>query len=332
MSIQLHFSLMIFMWLNFTVMFLRTLMRVGIADTRTRSGWLQLFFAALVFSLQGETVEHQFELVLGAFPAVLYLKYFGMLIWFWLYYRMLRDVFSDRTIYRFFDGWFVVVFVIGIVSLLPVLITPSSTHSDMHDVLTGLRDLLLLVPTIVIFIPATWVLWRREEIKGMKSKQFMILVCFGMYSLLAVGNIANSVFTLLHQEKTKQLEQFFAPVLGISLIAYVTLLLPYRWLTRVFYPTRLYLYWKLKHLERYVLQEVGVQAEVDTSTSLRVVNLWQLDELELAIYQAVINVLDYGALLKQSPENSELYRQIQAIAQSNRPYSELVHLLTVVKQ
>lgn len=327
MSDHVHFTLTAVVWGLFITLFLRPVTRTSWSDARTRSGWLQLFLAALVFTLQGVTIEHRLDSLLAGLPVALYLKYFGMLLWFILYYHMVKSIFPDRQMYTLFDRWFLFAWLTGIVSLLPFL--QAVAAPEMRELVIGWRDFMLLGPTLVVFIPAARTFWRQEQIKGMKSKQLAVMICFMLYSLVAVGNVLNAALTLLHVERTQQIAGLLGPILVFGLGAFVLILLPYAWVMRVFYPVRLYRYWKLRRLESYVLQQVGGQSEHLTPAEL--MRLWQADALELAIYRSIINVIDYGALLKQHPNEADLYQRIRAIALSQQPYSEIVHQLTEVK-
>ena len=95
-------------------------------------------------------------------------------------------------------------------------------------------------------------------------------------------------------------------------------LLPYRWLVPLFYPRKLLLYWRLRHLEGIVKRWSAAQAPAP-DLPLR---LTHPDEIELAIYQTVIAILDMYPSM--SGRGQRLREQIQQVVAAQPPYGELV--------
>jgi hypothetical protein len=279
----------------------------------------------MVFTLQGEVAEQVLDRLFGGFPMALYWKYFGMLLWFYLYYRMLQNIFMASRSLGFWKGLFVVLFIVGVLSIPVMVITDNRTR--LRDVMTGVRDAGLLLPTVFLFVPLTWNLWKQEKIKGMRTKQLTLLICYSTYAFLAVGNIANALFSAASIEMTPLIEVLFAPFLLISCIAFLLLFLPFRWLSLSFIPSRLIVYLRLKRLESLVLNTVAHTNFLRFNRRLYL----PPNVLELEIYRTVINILDHYLLLTEPPFLN-LRQQIEVVVQKNASYSELVEGLLEVKR
>lgn len=278
----------------------------------------------MVFTFQGEAAEQNLDSFFGGFPVALYYKYFGMLLWFYLYYRMLENIFVMSRSRIFWRGIFVVLFILGLLSI-PVMIV-TDRHLLVRDVMTGVRDAGLLIPTVFLFVPLTWKLWRQETIKGMRTKQFALLICYSTYAFLAVGNVANALFSAASIENTATIEVLFAPFLILSSIAFLLLFLPFRWLSLSFIPSRWIVYIRLKRLESQVVDAVPKPRFGGNGHRL----YFRADLLELAIYRVVINILDHYLFLK---EPSLILRDhIEVVVQNNPSYSELVEGLIEIKR
>ncbi|TVR25294.1 MAG: hypothetical protein EA396_00150 [Anaerolineaceae bacterium] len=297
--------------------------RKGFLDNRGRlSVWLQMLLALLVFSLNGEAREQRLDAHFNDWPLAFYLKYFGMVLWFYLYYRLIRDVLRRVS---YIDTVFYAVFVIGVLSIPSMLLVEERTLR--RHVMVGVRDFFLLIPALTLFIPGTRLLAEREHVVGMKAKQQWIVFCYSVYSMIAVGNVIKAGLVFIDVDAIVTLERVFTPLLFPAAVAFFFLLLPNRWLLMLHTPLRLYQYWRLYRLERYVLKSVGA-TEHARRPSLALV---RMSELELAIYRATINILDYGLLLEHDPRCRRLYAEIQEAGQLDDSYGLLVKRLAKVR-
>jgi hypothetical protein len=158
----------------------------------------------------------------------------------------------------------------------------------------------------------------------MRIKQRAITLCYAAYSGLALTNVLKALLTLMQQRDFRALEVAATCFVGLCLIGFMLLLLPHRWLTELFYPERLVVYWRLKRLERQVLKQVG--APLDQAGFH--LALLRSSDLELAIYRTTINILDYGTLLSKDQLGQKLAQVLQQLAARNLPYPILVDQLT----
>jgi hypothetical protein len=309
-------------WVLFAWMALKAVKNGVLHDRRRLSGWVQFFLALLVFSLSGEAIEQRVDRHVNHWPVAFYIKYFGMVSWFYLYYRLIRGILPRvQHIGIAFGG----VIVIGLLSVPFMMGTDDRTL--MRHVMVGVRDFCLMIAAVTLFIPATRLLADREHIIGMKTKQQAIVVCYGIYSLIALGNVIKAGLVFIDPDAIPQIERFFTPLLIPGAIAFLCLLLPYRWLTALHIPVRLYHYWRLTTLERYVLKHVGAMDETQPFS----LELLQMSVLELTIYRATINILDYGLLLEHDPQQAHLYAVLQEVSQYGDVYAQLIQKLVAVR-
>lgn len=323
MNANLHILFAIVIWLAFAVVLIRGIRHWQQLEGQSRYGWILLFCAAFVFTLQGEYVELWLDQYFFGLPVTLYIKYFAMVIWFGMYYLIIKKVFVYRRVYQWMDWLFLAAIAAGVASMIPVAQMPYGARTAGRDLVTALRDGFLLIPAALVFVPSTWQLAKQEKVSGARLKQIAIMICYAAYSGLALTNVLKALLKLMHQESIYQVEMFGALFVSICVVGFLLLLVPYRWLTALFYPGRVVLYWKLKRLEQSILRQVGAASDTEHSVLIPV----RSSELELAIYRTTINILDYGILLSRTPRQQEQWRKLQSLAESGVSYSSLVDQL-----
>jgi hypothetical protein len=322
MPFAIQLALICIIWILFATLVLRSSGDHKPYDLRHHSGWFQLILAAVVFSLSGEAAEQQFDRPFDGFPAAFYVKYFSMLTWFFLYYRIMQEVVQRNRLFRLLDAVFVATGIVGIAMLPQTLHLSDDKYG--RDILVGVRDSLLLIPVLTLFLPGTWHLWRGESVIGMKFKELTIIVCYTLYSFIAVGNVIKAVLAFIDVEQIDNIERIFNPILILGVVAFVLLLIPYQWLVSLYFPTRYHQYRRIKRLEQYVLRQVGMGDKAKPIT----VGVLSVAELELAIYIAVINIVDLQSLLLHMQATHLAIREAIDV---NQPYSELVRRLAAVR-
>src|SRR5690606_14639018 len=182
-------------------------------------------------------------------------------VWFGMYYLIIKQIFPGNVRYRWLDWWFPIALVVGTVSIVPVAMMPYGARTAGRDLVTGRRDGFLFIPAVLLFVSATWKLAQQEKVNGMRVKQLAITLCYAAYSVVAFTNAAKALLIAMHQEPTAQLDIVLALFMSICLVGFVLVLLPYRWLTVFFYPSRLRLYWRLKRVEDKILRQVGAVSD-----------------------------------------------------------------------
>jgi hypothetical protein len=326
MTADVHLPFVVGLWIIFAIVLVRGIRRPSLLQGPAWYGWIQLICAGLVFSLQGEAVEEGLDQFFGGFPVTLSIKFFGMLLWFGLYYLIIKRVFPNRGIYTFIDWILISAVGIGIASVLWLVSISPEDRMIPRNIVTALRDVLLVMPAILLFVPATIRIAQRERIPGLKVKQYAIALCFGAYAVVGLLNIQKGVWFAIYGEPTGISSIVPTLALLVCLFGFVVLLIPYRWLTRLYYPTRLRLYARLRRLERNIMVQIGAPEELP-HWSFRFLNG---QELELQIYRTTINILDYGLLLPETQGGEQLGEQLRQLATQHNSYAMLVNQLRML--
>lgn len=111
----------------------------------------------------------------------------------------------------------------------------------------------------------------------------------------------------------------------ICLLQFIIMLFPFRWLVIIFYPQQLWVYIRLRRL----LSAVKQFATVHPPASEQRYNLAHTSELELAIYQHVIEILDLYTSI--NPAGAALRQAIQSAAENEAQYENLVERLAAIR-
>ncbi len=288
-----HLFLTGLLWLVFVPVFIRACFEGQLADPDRRGSWIQAGLALLIFTLMGERMDLRVDRWFGGLPVTLYLKYFGMLVWFQLYYAFARRIVPDRPIYRYLNVVIPAGVILGLLTVPLVAAIPYGERSTARLLVTGLRDVWILLLSLLAIAPAARHLSVDEGIPGMRIKQGMIFTAHLAYAVVAVGNITVATLIMGGFDRSAEIDRITAPFMGMAVLAFVVLLLPYRWLQPLFLPQRFWLYWRLKLRERQLLRAVAARSDLPWFSF----HLLRADELELALYRTVINLYDYGLLL-----------------------------------
>jgi hypothetical protein len=198
------------------------------------------------------------------------------------------------------------------------------SSNELIHITKGIREGAMLIWTPLVFWPALVQTWRLEKHKPMKLRYVLSLMFYAAYILECVCGLIWS-FTV-----------FFAPTLqaqalildqaasGICIVQFVVMLFPFRWLMLVFYPAQLRLYMRLRRLHAAVKNLSTAHPPVYQLS----VNLTRSADIELAIYQQVIEILDMYPSMSESGET--LRRRIQTLVETEPQYGKLVDELAAI--
>lgn len=165
----------IIMWSVLFATLLRAWWNKRLNNREARSGWIQMVFATLILSLQGEIMELAIDRSFGGLPVTLYIKHFSLVFWYWLYLDIMVKAFPGKRFYRLFYGLIGACFLAGIVTVPLVASIPYGERSNARELMIGLRDALMILPVSLAFIPGTFMLAKHEKIRDSKSKLLAIL-------------------------------------------------------------------------------------------------------------------------------------------------------------
>lgn len=315
------------LWLTFLITFIRAYRKKKFNDASARRIWQIFFLWNIAFLLWGEESERLIDAFFNNLPVTLYLKSACMLLAFHLHYLVLKPLKPNARHHRLLTHLAPVVLIVGIVSFVYYSIYEPVSYTHMRFLLVATRDLAMLIIVLLVFIPYTLVMLKRETHKPVKVKQVAALICFVCYSAVALSGISAGVITLVGGTNAGVIASLTNPAVYIAFVAFMVLLMPYRMVSWMFYVERLIIFRRLRLLEETITQVVSIEAP----SQLAMRNLLNPDELELAVYRTVISILDNYYLLRSIPRLSNLHDQIQSLVDQNKDYPELVQELARIQ-
>jgi hypothetical protein len=166
---------------------------------------------------------------------------------------------------------------------------------------------------------------RHEEVGPMRLKHRATLVLCGTYAASAL--VALLLIPPILLTGQPNIGPHLVPRGTISFVCLLVLLAPHRWLVYASLPRRWYWCARLRRLEARLRAHVPFQAE-----PLRWRELFHLPAVDLMIYVAVINVLDYyRELTPDDPWGRGFYEQVDRIVRQDLEYDPLMIALSRVR-
>ena len=313
------------LWVIFAIGLFRAHRRQRLHTPKGRWIWLLFFLWTVAFSLWGDAMELAVNQVFKGLPVGLYVKCVCMMLTFHGYAQILKPMRSSTImIYRVLDLLTPTVLVIIVLSFVLYARNPSIPYANLRYLVIGIRDLVMGLLAVFVFIPYTLHLRRIETNPSLKLKQSTALVCFICFVMVALGGISAFALTLLQHPDVTALIRLLRPFVYIGFFAFLMTLVPYRWLAWFFHLPRWVIYRRLRNLEQIVIRHMDGQA----TPREPMYRLLRVDELELAIYRTVISILDQYPYMLSSTESLPLYHQIHQATRPDSDYPELVKTLT----
>ncbi len=201
---------------------------------------------------------------------------------------------------------------------------PISTDAMIY-LIKDVRDVMMIAWTILIFIPFSIHLWRNEQVRPMKLHRTLDLVFWAAFLTESITGITLSLAVLLVEQWEPYVWAVDRSATYLCYLLMLATLVPYRWLMPLFYPRKLLLYLRLKRLQSIVKRWSATQPPLP-DLSLK---LTHPDEIELAIYQTVIAILDMYPSMSRSGRT--LQEQIQKVVDTHPPYVELVRRIASLR-
>ncbi len=161
----------------------------------------------------------------------------------------------------------------------------------------------------------------------MRVRDLIVLIFYGIYLLYCSGTLVQSLLVVLRPEQPNKIHLPLEVVAYLCLLLFFLMLLPFRGVRLLLYPKRLWLYRRLRRLQ----VSVKAQAEIDFEFEKLDVNILRPNELETAIYQSLVDILDHYPCMRSTDEAQQIARRIDAVVQQTPPYADLVKSLAQVK-
>ncbi|MCL4237630.1 MAG: hypothetical protein KJ047_05235 [Anaerolineae bacterium] len=182
-----------------------------------------------------------------------------------------------------------------------------------------------LLQSALVFVPINAAMFRQERVFPMRVKHLATLVLtttFAISAAFSVIFIPPIIFTS-HPNQGP----YVIPRGLIAALCLVIILVPHRWLALLLLPPRLRRYARLADTERQIEKLVSIRREAPVWSFV-----FDPEEVELAIYVTVINILDhYRRVALGDPRGCELVAQIDALWPECAGYDELVEGLCRIR-
>jgi len=282
-------------WLFFLYRLVRALQHRKITGPAPLQAWLLFLSCYLTAILLYEPLAAQVDHLFGGIPMAMLLRTIMMLLTAQFYFMALRRLhplkISAATVFTVANPG-----VMLLCLILFVINTESQllTYTQLDALIKGIRDLAMSLWVVTIFAPITWQLWHLEQLRPMKIHRTLSLIFLAVFLVQTLGGLGLSVATLQQADS----RSFFDTIDRISkygcLLLLLALLFPYKWVLPLLYPRKLYTLFRLARLEQYM----ELRTYLNRPLVKVPVNLWRLEEIELAIYQKIIAILDMYSPLK----------------------------------
>ncbi|NLF79236.1 MAG: hypothetical protein GX573_26375 [Chloroflexi bacterium] len=182
-----------------------------------------------------------------------------------------------------------------------------------------------LLQSALVFVPVNLAMFRQEEIFPMRVKHLATLVLTATFAISATFSVVFIPPILLTGQPNQG--PYLIPRGLIAAFCLVIILVPHRWLALLLLPPRLRRYARLAALERHIEKMVLIRRKSPAWSQV-----FDPEELEMAVYVTVINILDhYRRVNLGDPRGCELVAQIDALWPECAGYEELVEGLCRIR-
>ncbi len=318
------FTLSLILWVFLGYRFLRAFVRHKLTTGAALFAWVIFFLCYLVVALDVPSVEAQINVHFSGLPISTLLRGEAILLTAQLYFWGSRYIDRpSKRMKRIFNLLNPLIMLFCIVVFLGMTYAKAPNEVILHTVKV-MREATMLVWTPFVFWPAIVGMKQLEEYRPMKLRYTLSLIFYASFILNCAAGILWT-FTVFFVPSL-QTQAFAVDQLSalLCLIQFVIMLFPFRWLVVFFYPPQLRLYFRLRRLR----EAVRYYANAHPPTYQLSYNLTRLSDIELAIYQQVIEILDMYPSIDSAGD--KLRSSIQEAAESEPQYTELVDRLAAI--
>lgn len=319
-------ALSLLLWVFLAYRFLRAFVRQKLTNIASLYAWTIFFLCYLVVALDVPSVEAQINAHFDGFPVAALVRSEAILVTAHLFFLGTRHIDQPSIrIKRIFSLANPLIILFSIILFIWLALSRAVSPNELTHIIKTIREGSMLLWTPLVFWPALVQIWRLEKFRPMKLRYILSLMFYAAYILECASGLVWS-YTV-----------FFAPALQaqallvdqitsvVCLIQFVVMLFPFRWLMLVFYPAQLRLYIRLRRLRAAVKNFSTAHPPIYQLP----VNLTRSADIELAIYQQVIEILDMYPSMNESGET--LRRRIQTLVETEPQYVKLVDELAAIR-
>lgn len=319
-------SLSLLLWTFLGYRFIRALKNRKITNGASVHAWAIYFLLYLVAILSVDPIEQQIDPLFDMLPMTAFLRSLVLLATSHLFFLGIRHVLARPQ--RLKQG-IVALNIVAIAVCIGLFSFFASTRlismEKIGTLIKAVRDVMMILWTTLIFIPFAIRVWRDEHVRVMKMRRVIELVFFGTFLITCLSGLAWSVSLFYAPEFEPYVWALDRSFVALCYVLLLVLLVPYRWLMPLFYPKRLMLYLQLQRLETAVQRH----ALAKPTTARLAFNLTHPDEIELAIYQKTIRILDMYPSMIDTGER--LQKKIQAVVDAQQQYDALVQRMAGIR-
>lgn len=275
--------------------------------------WLAGFFGVLVITFSGKQMEQMLDGFVGGLPLSFYTKFVCALLIIHILYLMLRQTMRvSRLKNQLFLHLCLGTIVVGLLTIPAFVQLPMMPREQLRYGLLALRDIVVCTYMIVIFIPASYGLWKNETIRPTRLKHFASVLFDLSYLLLGLGNILTFMASLSKLETAAFIDAAFRPVMALCALFFTIALTSNYVLGKLLLIQQQFLLWRLRCLEMRIVHRVGQRASDPSGLGL-----------EDRIYRTVISILDCCPKL-QYYDDLTLYERIEQVIRTQHEYPDLI--------
>ena len=281
-------SLSLVLWIFLGYRFLRAFVRRKLKTGASLFAWTIFFLCYLVVALDVPSVEEQINAHFSGLPVSTLLRGEAILLTAYLFFWGSRHV--DRPspqIKQLFTLLNPLIMLLSVAVFVGMAFEKVPNELILHTVKV-IREGAMLVWTPLVFWPSIVRTRQLEDYRPMKLRYALSQIFYASFILNCACGIAWSFTVFFAPSLQKQgfvVDQLSAL---LCLIQFLVMLFPFRWLVVFFYPAQLRLYFRLRRLRSVVSH----YATARPPTYQLTYNLIRLADIELAIYQQVIEILD----------------------------------------
>lgn len=309
------------LWSIYIGLLARTLIRHRGTSEFRGAVWGMFFLACVAFTFSGVDVEQAADSAFNGLPVSIYIKYFTLTYGVYLHCSLLHKVkpFS-AGMFRAMNWLNRTALAAGGISFALLVVFDLYDHPDLRYYVNAGRDLIVALYMLVILIPSNLSLFKAEAVPTMRVKFALNTLFCATYVLVALSSLISLVVVLFDLTDINLLLPIFLPLTYLVYGLFVLALLPHRWISFLLFPVRLYTYWRLQRVRREVQRLTQIRLDFDLFPA----HLSSPAELEFAIYQTVIFILDHAELIPANADQNYLANRLAQFLQVERPYPMLV--------
>jgi hypothetical protein len=320
-------ALSLILWVFLGYRFLRAFRRHRLTDRASLYAWMVFFLCYLVVALDVPSVELVINQRFDERPVTALARNLAILVTAQFFFLATRHVDAPSLRIKRIFNWVNPAIMLLMVLLFVGLADVDTVSSEVmtHSVKT-IREAAMLLWTPLVFWPTLIRIWKLEQFRPMKLRYALSLTFYAAFVLECASGLLwtfTVFFTPALQAQAHLLDQVSSL---ICLLLFVVMLFPFRWLVLVFYPQQLWIYLRLRRL----LAAVKALATVHPPVAVQRYNLARASELELAIYQHVIEILDLYPSISSSV-GATLRQAIQNATENEAQYENLVERLAAIR-